>query len=97
MAASGGKLPHRPNAAALLFVRPPGRRGGLAVAVVCELAMSEMSGLRDIRVSRLIIRLMASRLLPFKSGRRATIASSSALAVAERSSVGRSRATIAST
>jgi len=42
VAASGGKLPHRPNAAALLFVRPPGRRGGLAVAVVCELAMSEM-------------------------------------------------------
>ena len=38
------------------------------VAVVCELAMSEMSGLRDIRVSRLKIRLMASRLLPFKSG-----------------------------
>ena len=67
------------------------------VAVVCELAMSEMSGLRDIRVSRLKIRLMASKLLPFKSGRRATIASSSALAVAERSSVGRSRATIAST
>ena len=47
------------------------------------MAMSEMifSGLRDIRVSRLIIRLMASRLLPFKSGRRATIGSSSALAV----------------
>jgi len=42
VAASGGKLPHRPNAAALLFVRPPGRRGGLAVAVMCELAMSEM-------------------------------------------------------
>ena len=33
------------------------------VAVVCELAMSEMSGLRDIRVSRLKIRLMASRTL----------------------------------
>ena len=46
----------------------------------------DLSGLRDIRVSRPIIRLIASRLLPFKSGRRATIASSSTLAVAERSS-----------
>jgi hypothetical protein len=55
----------------------------------------DLSGLRDIRLSRLIIRFMASKLLPFKSGRRAKITSSSALAVTERSSVDRSRAIIA--
>jgi hypothetical protein len=75
-----------------------GRRGGLVVMVVdvrVGYERDDLSGLRDIRVSRLIIRFMASRLLPFKSGRRAKIASSSALAVAERSSVDRSRAIIA--
>lgn len=39
-------------------------------------------GFSDIRASRLNIRLAASRLLPFKSGRRSKIASSSALAAA---------------
>ena len=41
-----------------------------------------------------MIRFAASRLLPFKSGRRAKIASNSALAGAERSCVGRPRAFI---
>ena len=52
------------------------------------------SGFTASRVARLMILFAASKLLPFKSGRRAKISSSSALAAAARSCVGRPRAFI---
>jgi hypothetical protein len=66
-------------------------RGAAAARILVRLAyeLDDLRGLRDSRISRLIIRFTASRLFPFKSGRRAKIASNSALAAAERSCVGR--------